>query len=120
MPVNHTYTTASLAADDARFLARTPGVSDIERLFPSPSSAGRGRLAVEGGVSVVAGPGMGKTSLLANLAHKLDRDRNLVTTLVALPVASTYPGEDGFYAFLGDLVRRLRAGLSTSPRIKEA
>src|SRR5215218_5760852 len=119
MAVAHPYTLASLGADDPRFLVRTPGVADIERLFPSPSSAGRGRLAVEGGVSVVAGPGMGKSSLLANLARRLDGDRNLATALVAAPRAAGYPGEGGFYAFLADLVRALRGALAASPRLGE-
>ncbi len=114
MPLPHRYTTAALTPDDPCFVARTPGLADLVRLFPSPSSPGRGRLAVEGGVSVVAGPGMGKTSLLRALASHLEAHRNMAAAYVSVPAASQYPGEDGFYALLGDLVRGLRAALRGS------
>lgn len=117
--MRHDYTLAPLSPDDPRFQSRDPGVGDIERLFPWPVSVGRGSLAIEGGVSVVAGPGMGKTSLLARLAAHLDRSRRLATALVSVPTATEYPGEDGFYGFLGELVQRTRAALGASGRLRE-
>lgn len=118
MPLPHRYTTAALAPDDPCFVTRTPGLADLARLFPSPSSPGRGRLAVEGGVSVVAGPGMGKTSLLRSLASHLERQRNIATAFVSIPLASHHPGEDGFYGLLGELVRGLRSALRASRPIQ--
>ncbi|MDX2024590.1 MAG: hypothetical protein SF187_30390 [Deltaproteobacteria bacterium] len=105
------YTTQSLAANDPRWVDRQPGVAEIERMFPSPVAEGKGRKAVEGGVSVVAGPGMGKTSLLAQLAAKLHRDRRLITAQITIPDVGSYADEAGFYAFLGEIVLRTRQSL---------
>lgn len=105
------YTTQSLAADDSLLMDRQPGVAEIERMFPSPVAEGKGRKAVEGGVSVVAGPGMGKTSLLAQLAAKLHGDRRLITAQIAIPDVTSYLDESGFYAFLGEIVLRTRGAL---------
>lgn len=113
------YTTASLVAGDPRFVERRPGVQDIERLFPSPVTAGKGRMAVEGGVSVVGGPGMGKTSLFAQLASVLAGDRRFTTATVPFPTAENYTGEAGFYAFLAELVLRIHSGLRQSQRVQE-
>jgi hypothetical protein len=112
-------TLASLPAQDPRFVDRQPGVQDIERLFPSPVTAGKGRMAVEGGVSVVGGPGMGKTSLFAQLASRLTADRRITTATVPFPDVSQYLGDEGFYAFLGALVLRIRGGLLQSQRVLE-
>jgi hypothetical protein len=119
MPRPHHYTTASLEPDHPAFVVRTPGFAEFERLFPSPSSSGRGRLAVEGGISVVAGPGMGKTSLLAQVARELDLRRGVATALVKVPAGARFPGDDGFYVALGEIVANLRAGLQASPRLLE-
>lgn len=118
MPRPHRYSTESLAVDHPAFVARSPGLDDIERMFPSPSSSGRGRLAVEGGISIVAGRGMGKTSLMLQLARRLDEHREIATALVSMPHVGAYPEEDGFYAYLGDLVRMLREALRASPRVQ--
>jgi hypothetical protein len=112
-------TLGSLPAQDPRFVDRQPGVQDIERLFPSPITAGKGRMAVEGGVSVVGGPGMGKTSLFAQLASRLTADRRITTATVPFPNVSQYLGDEGFYEFLGELVLRIRGGLLQSPRVLE-
>ena len=112
-------TLSSLPAQDPRFVDRQPGVQDIERLFPSPVTAGKGRMAVEGGVSVVGGPGMGKTSLFAQLASRLTEDRRITTATVPFPAVSQYLGDEGFYAFLGELVLRIRGGLLQSQHVLE-
>lgn len=115
--MQHPYTLDALPAGDPRVVPRTPGLRDIERLFPAPVSVGRGRLAVEGGVSIVAGPGLGKTTLLAQLAEALDRERHLATAVVAFPDTAGMLGEDGFYRYLAALVVRIRQSLLASPRI---
>ena len=102
----------SLYSEDDGYVDRHPGVAEIERLFPSPVAMGKGSLALEGGVSVVAGPGMGKTTLFRQLASKLQRTRGLTTGIVTLPSVSSYSDESGFYAFLGALVQSIRAALS--------
>src|SRR5438128_1914461 len=120
MPRPHHYTTASLEPDHPAFVVRSPGFAELERLFPSPSSSGRGRLAVEGGISVVAGPGMGKTSLLTQIARELDLRRGVATALVKVPASARFPGDDGFYVALGEIVANLRTGLQSSPRLLES
>lgn len=105
------YTTQSLRANDPLLMDRQPGVAEIERMFPSPVAVGKGRKAVEGGVSVVAGPGMGKTSLFAQLAAKLHGDRRLITAQITIPDVTSYLDEAGFYAFLGEIVVRTRQSL---------
>ncbi len=97
-----------------RYVQRHPGVHEIERLFPSPVAMGKGSLALEGGVSVVAGPGMGKSTLFEQLAARLRQDRGLTTCVIGLPLASDYREEAGFYAFLGELTSRIRGGLANS------
>jgi hypothetical protein len=120
------YTTQSLAAEDPLLMDRQPGVAEIERMFPSPVAEGKGRKAVEGGVSVVAGPGMGKTSLLAQLAAKLHGDRRLITAKIDIPDVTPYLSESGFYDFLGEIVLRTRRALvqamqtMTSPSTQDA
>ncbi|MCG5052246.1 MAG: ATP-binding protein [Myxococcales bacterium] len=113
------FTQDPLAADDPRFVVRHPGVLEIERLFPSPVTADKGSVAIEGGVSIVGGPGMGKTSLLAQLAAKLDRDRQLTTATVTFPQLRDYASEEGFYPFVGQLVTRIRDALLASPRLHD-
>jgi len=108
---SYDYTLAPLAGEDGRFLDRRPGMRDVERLFPSSVSAQNGSLAVEGGVSLVAGPGMGKTSLLRRLEKRLSSERGLLTAFVEVPDADGYPDEGGFYGFLGELVSRIDVGL---------
>jgi hypothetical protein len=105
------YTTDSLGDDDPRFLTRVPGVKEIDHLFAVPASVGRGTLGVEGGVSVVAGPGMGKTSLLNRLARFLGDERGVATAIVQLPAVEPYREESGFYPYLDAVLTRIEAGL---------
>lgn len=105
------YTTDSLAPADPRFLPRVPGVREIDHLFAVPASVGRGTLSVEGGVSVVGGPGMGKTSLLNHLARDLNERRGFATTIVHGPPIDQYRDEAGFYPYLGAVLREIEAGL---------
>lgn len=113
------FTLDPLNADDPRFVERHPGVQEVERLFPSPVTSGKGSVAIEGGVSIVGGPGMGKTSLLAQLAARLDRDRRLTTATVPLPRVADFHGEQSFYPFLGQLVLRIRQALGQAPRLAD-
>jgi hypothetical protein len=105
------YTTESLAPEDPRLVPRMPGVADIERLFAVPASVGRGTLAVEGGVSVVGGPGMGKTTMLRQLAHVLDERRRIATAFVRLPSSRPYGDSSGFYPYLGAVLAAVRDAL---------
>ncbi len=102
--MKHCYTTEILDPGARGFIARVPGVREIERLFTEPSSVGRGNLCVEGGLTLVAGPGMGKSSLLRHLLHFMTTERQIPTALVALPSCQSYPGESGFYRYLAQLI----------------
>ncbi len=95
----------------AKLLARSPGVREIEHMLPSPVSVGKGSLGVEGGITVVAGSGMGRTSLLHQLQAALESERGIAAALVTAPAAEDYPGQTGFYRLLGDLVTRIREAL---------
>jgi len=115
--MSYAYTLAALDGEDERFVDRRPGMRDVERLFPSSVSAQKGSLAVEGGVSLVAGPGMGKTSLLRRLERRLATERGLLTAFVEMPDADGYPDEGGFYGFLGELAARIHTGLRAAARV---
>jgi hypothetical protein len=106
------YTTESLAPEDPRLVARAPGVADVERLFAAPASVGRGALAVEGGVSLVGGPGMGKTTMLRQLSRILNERRRIAAALVRLPSVQPYGDASGFYPFLGAVLAAVRDALS--------
>jgi hypothetical protein len=106
------YTTESLAPEDPRQVARVPGIADIERLFAAPASVGRGTLAVEGGVSIVGGPGMGKTTMLRQLSRILNERRRIAAALVRLPSVQPYGDPSGFYPFLGAVLSAVRDALS--------
>lgn len=93
---------------------RVPGVRGLLRLFPDPSSVGRGSLAVEGGVTVVAGPGMGRTTLLRQLLSALERERGIPTALLTMPEAAVGSGDDEFSRWLAALVDQARDGLLAS------
>lgn len=108
------YTTEHLEADDPRIVARTPGVRDVVRLFPAPASVGKGHLGIEGGLTVVGGPGMGKTTLLHQLRRALESERGIPVALVTLPRAGTGEEEQAFHRCLGDLVRQVRLQLESS------
>jgi len=108
------YTLESLEAVDARFVSRTPGVQDVIRLFPEPASKGRGSLGVEGGITLVGGPGLGKTSLLKRLARSLEDERGIATALLAMPKPEANSQMDGFYKSLGAIVVGAREALSRS------
>lgn len=99
-------------------VTRVPGVRELLRLFPDPSSVGRGSLAVEGGITVVAGPGMGRTALLRQLVPALEQERGLPAALVTMPEPSAAAGDDGFRSFLAALVDQARAGLLASPLVE--
>lgn len=104
-------TTESLPGGAAGPVQRVPGLRDLLRLFPDPSSVGRGSIAVEGGITVVAGPGMGRTTLLRQLVPALERERGIPVALITLPSPSGSGGEDDFRAYLAALVAQARAGL---------
>lgn len=112
--IDSPFTTASLGPADPRFLTRVPGVREIDHLFAVPASVGRGTLGVEGGVSVVAGPGMGKTSLLNRLARILDEQRGFATAIVRAPGIRPYRDESGFYPYLGAILGGIEQGLRRS------
>ena len=99
---------------------RTPGVRELLRLFPDPSSVGRGSIAVEGGITVVAGPGMGRTTLLRQLVSALERERGLPVALVTMPEPERGEGGDGFHRWLASLVEQARAGLLGSALLASA
>ncbi len=69
--MDHPYTTERLAPGSGAAVLRVPGAREVTRLFPEPSAIGRGSLRVEGGITLVAGPGMGKTTLLGEVARAL-------------------------------------------------
>lgn len=94
-------------------VARAPGVRELLRLFPDPVSVGRGSIAVEGGITVVAGPGMGRTTLVRQLVPALERERGIPVAFVSLP-DPTGTGDAGFRRWLGALVEQARAGLLAS------
>ncbi len=95
-------------------VARVPGVRELLRLFPDPVSVGRGSIAVEGGITVVAGPGMGRTTLIRQLVPALERERGIPVALVSMPRPSGASGDAGFQGWLGALVEQARAGLLAS------
>jgi hypothetical protein len=105
------YTTDSLASGDLRLVPRHPGIAELERLFAAPASVGRGTIAVEGGVSLIAGPGMGKTTMLRQLAHVLGGQRQIATAFVRLPSVRAYRAPDGFYPYLGAVLAAVRVTL---------
>jgi hypothetical protein len=108
------YTTESLGPTDPRFVTRVPGVREIDHLFAVPASVGRGTLGVEGGVSIVAGPGMGKTSLLNRLARVLDEQRGFAAAIVRAPDIDRYRDDEGFYPYLGALLACIEGALPKS------
>lgn len=99
--------------DDDRFIVRVPGVREILRLFADPVSAAKGSLSIEGGITLVAAPGMGKRSLLVRLAQALEREREIPAALLDLPPPDA--AEPGFHSFLGAIVREARRALLASP-----
>jgi hypothetical protein len=106
-----THDAIPLLAGGAGMVPRTPGVRDLLRLFPDPSSVGRGSIGVEGGLTVVAGRGMGRTTLLRQLLPALERERGLPVALVAMPDPTDEGGEEGFHRWLACLVEQARTGL---------
>ncbi len=110
------YTTDSLGPHDPRFMTRMPGASEIEHLFAAPASVGRGTLSVEGGISIVAGPGMGKTTLLNRLAFTLRHERGVATEIVQLPPIDAFLDRNGFYRYLGAVLANIQeSGARASP-----
>lgn len=105
------YTTDSLGWGDPRAVSRAPGAAEIGHLFLAPASVGRGALGVEGGVSLVAGPGMGKTTTLRQLAFALAERRGVATALVALPDVRAHRDAAGFYPYLGAVLASIRRAL---------
>jgi hypothetical protein len=106
------YRLAPLSPDDPAFVVRAPGARECLRLFPEPSASGRGSLGVGGGITMVAGPGMGRTSLLAQVQQALESQLRVPCARVQ---ASPDRTSRGFQAFLGELAEQARLGLSRSP-----
>jgi energy-coupling factor transporter ATP-binding protein EcfA2 len=117
MTLRAPYTTHSLEQGDPRFLPRTPGLRDVMRLFPAPVSVGKGHLGVEGGVTLVGAPGLGKTSLLRHLKHALEQERQMPAALVKLPPIDDSAAVDSFPRYLALLVAELREQLLASPLV---
>jgi hypothetical protein len=113
--VTHRYRQAPLPPGDPAFVARVPGAREVLRLFPEPSLSGRGSLGVEGGITLVAGPGMGRTSLLAHVQQALESERRIPCARIRASPASA---ARGFQAFLGELAEEARLGLLRSPPIE--
>jgi hypothetical protein len=112
--VDHRYSQAPLPPGHPAFVARTPGVREVVRLFPEPSLADHGSLGVEGGLTFVAGPGMGRTSLLLHLQDALEAERRIPCARVAVPDGARALG---FHAFLGSLAEAARTALLASPSV---
>lgn len=112
--MDHRYSQAPLPPGHPAFIARTPGVREVVRLFPEPSAAGHGSLGVEGGLTFVAGPGMGRTSLLLHLQAALESERRIPCARVAIAQGA---GATGFQTFLGTLAETARTELLASPSL---
>ena len=91
--MKHLYTSAPQPPDGPAHVARTPGARDVVRLFPEPRAAEHGSLGVEGGITLVAGPGMGRTTVLGQVQAALERERRIPSARVELPVQA---GDAGF------------------------
>lgn len=112
--MDHRYSQAPLPVGHPAFIARTPGVREVVRLFPEPSLAGHGSLGVEGGLTFVAGPGMGRTSLLLHLQAALESERRIPCARVAIAEGAS---ATGFQTFLGTLAETARRELLASPSL---
>lgn len=112
--MDHRYRQDPLPPGHEAFVARTPGVREVVRLFPEPSLKDHGSLGVEGGLTFVAGPGMGRTSLLLHLQDALESERRIPCARVAVPEGARAMG---FQAFLGGLAESARTALLASPSL---
>ena len=114
--MKHLYTSAPLPPDSPAHVARTPGARDVVRLFPEPRAAEHGSLGVEGGITLVAGPGMGRTTVLGQVQAALERERRIPSARVELPVQAS---DAGFYSFVGALASGARDALARSRCLAE-
>ncbi len=107
-------------APEGSLVPRVPGVREVLRQFPNPASVGRGSLGVEGGITIVGGPGMGKSTLLRQLTRALEEELHLAAGCFALPAIQGYGTTDGFYRYLGELAGAAHEALRTSPGFARA